>query len=69
VLALKRVGSVLKRRCETLRRDLRVLAQNLRLRCPARRELEQEFDTQTRPAEAGFATENLRIGNDQTFSH
>jgi hypothetical protein len=64
MLALERVGSVSKCRSETVRRELRILGENLLLRAPTGRELEQELDAKARAANTGFPAENLGIGDD-----
>ncbi len=69
MLALEHVGGVPKRRCEPVRRELRIPGENLLLRCTARGEFEQELDAEPRAANARLAAENLRIGHNQNFSH
>jgi len=60
----ERVGGVPKRRGETIRRELRILGENLLLRAPARSEFEQELDAEARATNTGLPAENLRIGDD-----
>jgi len=48
VLAFEHVGGVPKRRGEAVQRELRILRENLFLRCPARGEFEQELDAEAR---------------------
>ena len=50
------------------RRELRILDEDVRLGRAARGELQQELDTQTGSANAGFAAENLGVGDDEIFS-
>jgi hypothetical protein len=69
VLALQYVGGVPKRRCEAVRREVRILGEDLLLRRAARGELEQELDAEARFADTGLATENLRIGDDEIVGH
>jgi len=69
MFALHYVGGVPKRRCETLRRQLRVLGEDMLLARAARCELEQELDAETRATDARLAAENLRIGDDEIVGH
>ena len=64
MLALEHFGGVPKRRGEAVRRELRILGENLLLRAHAGSELEQELDAEARAANTGFSAENLRIGDD-----
>ncbi len=69
MLALEHGGGVAKRRCEPVRRELTILGENLLLHGPARSEFEQELDAEARALNTWLSGENVRIGNDQIFSH
>lgn len=69
MLALQHVRGIPKCSHQAILREVRILRENLLPRCTARRQFEKELDAQSRPADARFAAENLRIGDDQLFSH
>jgi hypothetical protein len=61
VLALYRIGGVPEGCGEAIRRQLRVVGQNLLLRGSACGELEQEFDAEASTANARLAVEKLGL--------
>jgi len=58
------MGGVPKRRPEAVKRELRIVGENLPLCCATCGELQQELHTEAGAANTRLALENLRIGDD-----